>query len=340
VREFEGYAGLDEGPGRAAVGRGSAAQHHGELMQGALWRAGEWVSCLITMPGRGLGSSACFRAQVAESGDGERELAAVDGAAAAGVGGAAVAVAALEVVPAWKQKAARAACLTLARLGLPVEGRLEVECSVATGVGLGSSTSDVVAAIRAVAAACGVSLDAGTVARLAIEAEGASDPIMFDGEMLLFAQRQGRVLESFGAWIPRFAVMSFDADPASGGVDTLSLPVPDYTSDELTAFEHMVARVRTAFGQRDSGALANLAAIATESATLNQRFLRLRNFERVRRLAEEFGALGLQISHSGTIGGLLFEPGWARAEVTLEERIAARLCSFGARPLGMFTTGD
>lgn len=292
-------------------GRGSAVQHHGELMQGAVWRAGEWVPCLITMPGRGVGSTAHFRAQ--------------------GV--------ALEVVPAWKHKAARAACLTLAHMGVPAEGRLQIECSVATGVGLGSSTSDVVAAIRAVAAAYGVGLDVGTVARLAVEAEGASDPIMFDREMVLFAQRRGRVLECFGAWIPRFAVMSFDADPASGGVDTLSLPLPAYTRGELTAFEHMVTRARVASGRRDPGALASLAAIATESATLNQRFLPLRNFERLCCLAEDSGALGLQISHSGTIGGLLFEPGLVRADVTLEERVAARLRALGARPLGVFTTG-
>jgi uncharacterized protein involved in propanediol utilization len=292
-------------------GTGVAGHHHGELFQGSVWRDGELVPCLITMPGRGVGSAARFRE-----------------------GGA------LEVVPAWKLKASRAARLTLTHLDVPVEGWLELECSVATGVGLGSSTSDVVAAIRAVAAAWGADLDAGTVARLAVEAEGASDPIMFDRQMLLFAQRQGRVLESFGAWIPRFAVMSFDSDPAGGGVDTLGLPVPAYTSDELTAFEHLVTRARVAFGQRDSGALASLAAVATESATLNQRFLPLRNFEQVCRLAEEFGALGLQIAHSGTIGGLLFEPGSAWADGTLEERIAARMRLFGARPLGMFTTGD
>ena len=89
---------------------------------------------------------------------------------------------------------------------------MEIECSVATGVGLGSSTCDVVAAIRAVCGAYGVELDAGRVAGLAIEAEGAVDPIMFDGEMVLFAQRQGRVLESFGAWAPRYAVLSIDTD--------------------------------------------------------------------------------------------------------------------------------
>ena len=305
----------DGGPGRVAVGLGSAVQHHGELFQGAVRRGEELVRCLITMPGRGVGSTARYW-----------------GRGLLGEGS-------VEVVPAWKQKAARAVCLALAHFGAPVEGRLEIECSVATGVGLGSSTSDVVAAIRAVASACGASLDVGTVARLAVEAEGASDPIMYDREMVLFAQRQGRVLESFGTWIPGYAVMSFDADPAAGGVDTLGLPVPAYSSDELAAFESMVARAREAFGRRDSGALASLAAIATESATLNQRFLPWRNFDPIRRLAEKSGALGLQISHSGTIGGLLFEPRAVRDDVALEERIAVCLRSFGARPLGLFASG-
>ena len=325
------------GPVRVAMGRGSAEQHHGELLQGAVWRDGQLLPCLITMRGKGVGSKAEFWPGVVSGGRGlARGAAPADGNGSPEVGAVAADPRALEVLPPWKQKAARAACLTLAHLGLPVEGRLEVECSVATGVGLGSSTCDVVAAIRAVAAACGVVLDVGTVAQLAVAAEGASDPIMFEGEMLLFAQRQGRVLESFGAWIPQYAVMSFDADPAGGGVDTLGLPVPAYTGSELAAFEDMIARAREAFGRRDAGALASLAAIATQSAALNQRFLPLRNFERIRRLAEESGALGVQISHSGTVGGLLFEPG---LDQTLEGRVAARLRAFGARPLGVFTTG-
>jgi uncharacterized protein involved in propanediol utilization len=242
----------------------------------------------------------------------------------------------LEVAPAWKLKAARAARLALAAIGAPGAGRLEVECSVATGVGLGSSTCDVVAAIRAVAAAYGVVLDATTVARLAIEAEGAADPIMFGGEMVLFAQRQGRVLESFGSWVPPYAVLSLDADPGAGGVDTLSLPLPQYTDAEVGDFASLISRARAAFRARDSGALA---AIATESATLNQRLLPLRNFDGLRRLADEYGALGLQISHSGTIAGLLFEPRVARANEALEAQVSARLRSLGASPLGLFLTG-
>ena len=318
---------------REPVGLGSAEQHHGELLQGALRRARELVPCLITMPGKGVGSTARFWARGPAGSHAPR------GANASSGGKGSLEVTApwkLEVTPPWKQKAARAASLALAHLGAPVTGRLEIECSVASGVGLGSSTSDVVAAIRAVSAAYGAALDASTVARLAVEAEGASDPIMFDRERVLFAQRQGRVLESFGTWIPQYTVMSFDADPAAGGVDTLGLPVPSYTGAELAAFESLVARAREAFGRCDSGALA---VIATESAGLNQRFLPMRNFDRIRRLADQSGALGLQISHSGTIGGVLFEANFAQTDAALEARVSGQLQSMGARPLGLFTTG-
>ena len=165
------------------VGIGSAGHHHGEILQGALRVAAEVVPCLITMPVGGVGSRVRYVA-------GEGRVWAAGSAEA------------LDVVPSWKGKSARAAGLALAFVGAPAVGRLEIECSVATGVGLGSSTCDVVAAIRAVSDAYGVELSAPAVARLAIEAEGAADPIMFDGEMVLFAQRRGRVLESFGSWAP------------------------------------------------------------------------------------------------------------------------------------------
>jgi uncharacterized protein involved in propanediol utilization len=244
----------------------------------------------------------------------------------------------VDVVPPWKNKAGRAAGLALAAIGAPVAGRLEIECSVATGVGLGSSTCDVVAAIRAVCGAHGVELDAGRVAGLAIEAEGAADPLMFDGEMVLFAQRQGRVLESFGSWTPRYAVLSIDTDLGGGGIDTLSLPMPQYTGPELAAFENMIARAREAFQRRDS---VTLAAIATESATLNQRFVPMRKFREIRDLAATHHALGVQISHSGTVAGILFDPrSISGSDDALVEEVTARVRSLGVRPRGLFMTGS
>ena len=287
------------------VGVGTAGHHHGEILQGGLRVGGEVVPCLVTMPVGAVGSRVRY---------------------VSGAGG-------LDVVPAWKSKAGRAAGLALAAIGAPLEGRLEIECSVATGVGLGSSTCDVVAAIRAVCGAHRVALDAGRVAGLAIEAEGAVDPIMFDGEMVLFAQRHGRVLESFGSWTPRYAVLSIDTDLGGGGIDTLSLPVPQYTDADLAAFENMIGRAREAFQRCDS---LTLAAIATESATLNQRFVPMRKFWEIRDLAASCHALGVQISHSGTVAGILFD---ALVEDGLIEGVMARVRSLGVRPRSVFISG-
>jgi uncharacterized protein involved in propanediol utilization len=185
--------------------------------------------------------------------------------------------------------------------------------------------------------AYGVELDAAQVARLAIEAEGAADPIMFDGEMVLFAQRQGRVLESYGSWVPRYAVLSIDTDAGERGIDTLSLPIPEYTDADLVVFEGMIGRVREAFARRDP---VTLAAVATESATLNQRFVPLRKFQEIRDLAAEYRALGVQISHSGTVAGVLFDSRTGALSAALVDDVTERARSLGVRPRGVFTTGD
>ena len=291
------------------AGVGVAGRHHGEILQGAVRRGGEVVPCLITMPVGGVGSTARYISTETPG---------------------------LAVVPAWKRKAERAACLALEFIGAPIAGRLELECAVATGVGLGSSTCDVVAAIRAVCAFYGASIDAHVLARLAIEAEGASDPLMFDGEVVLFAQRHGRVLESLGNWVPRYTLLSIDTDEGEGGVDTLGLPARDYTDDELSAIEAMVGRARQAFAERDA---PSIAAIATESAAMNQRFLSLRHFHQIRELAKEYRALGVQISHSGTVAGVLFDEGrGVGSDPDLAAHLYACVRSLGLRPLGLLET--
>jgi uncharacterized protein involved in propanediol utilization len=239
-------------------------------------------------------------------------------------------------VPAWKGKAGRAARLTLAHIGERLDGRLEIECSVATGIGLGSSTCDVVAAIRAVSSAHGVQLDATRVAQIAIAAEGAADPIMFENEVVLFAQRRGQVLESLGAWTPQYTVLSIDTHPGTAGIDTLSLPLPDYSQAELATLESLIARVRAAFRQRDS---ATIAAVALQSAELNQRFVPLRRFREICTFAQAHRALGVQISHSGTVAGILFDPQSVAPEGELAAQFAQELRSLGVRTLGHFTTG-
>lgn len=294
-----------------AVGTGTSTHHHGEILQGAIVHGGEPTPCLITMPARGIGSTARYTASDRLRG--------------------------LEVVPQWKEKAARAARLALTAIGQPISGRLEIESTVATGVGLGSSTCDVIAAIRAVCAAYQVTLESVALAALAVQAETASDPVMFDRDVVLFAQRRGEILESFGSWIPAYTVLSIDTDAGTGGVDTLSLPARAYTGSELATFARLIDQVREAFDARSPRAIA---AIATESATLNQRYLPLRGFADILDIADEFQASGVQISHSGTIAGILFDPRVAHGHGSFASRVAERVRSIGARPLGLFTSGS
>lgn len=295
------------GPAGSRTGIGLAGRHHGEILQGA-WRARTAgpVPCLLTLPVPEHGSRARF-----VWGADER----------------------MEVRPAWKVKAAHAARLALDFLGEKrAGGVLTVDCPVPAGLGLGSSTSDVVAAIRAVCGAQGRSIDSRQLARLAVEAEGAIDPIMFD-EGVLFAPRQGRVLERWEGGFPEFLVVSVDTDPRGRGVDTLSLAVPRYTTAELTEYDGLIARARTAFLERDAAAMA---AVATRSAEVNQRLLPMRGFGELVALTRQRGCLGLQISHSGTVAGLLFDPA---AGSGAAQRVQPVLQALGMRCLGLFRTG-
>jgi uncharacterized protein involved in propanediol utilization len=183
----------------------------------------------------------------------------------------------------------------------------------------------------------GVQLNSAQVARIAIEAEGAADPIMFEDEVVLFAQRRGQVLESFGAWIPHYTVLSIDTDPGVVGIDTLSLPIPAYSDAELARLESMIDGVREAFRRRDSAAIA---AIASQSAELNQRFVPLRKFRAICAFAAAHRALGVQISHSGTVAGILFDPQSVAPEGELAAQFAQKLRSLDVRTLGQFTTGS
>ncbi len=307
-------AGLKDSPecspiARPGVGVGRAGRHHGEILQGLWWSQAEAhsdpVPCLVTLPVPDAGSEAHFRVAPGRQ---------------------------IEVQPAGKTKAARAARLALDALDAETcGGVLSLHCPIPMGLGLGSSTSDVLATLRAVCRACGTRADATMLAQLAVSAEVACDPLMFDG-MVLFAQREGRVLEHWGDWIPEFLLLSVDTDPQSGGRDTLALHPP--RGDDLRReYAALVQQGRTAFHARDASAIA---AVATRSAELHQSTAPTRGFDALRALGITNGALGLQISHSGTVAGLLFDPQFAPRAL---QSLLPQLRALGMAPLGISRTG-
>ncbi|MFD6891186.1 GHMP kinase [Streptomyces sp. NPDC059957] len=279
-------------PGAPRAGTGQAPCHHGEILQGVfLDDAGRRCAGLVTLPMAGPGSSAAFIRR--------------PGAAP----GARNVTGSVSVTPADRTKAARAAALTVAecarRTGQPpCGGELRLTGEIPVGLGMGSSSSDVIAAVRAVADSYGLRLDPPTVAALAVRAELASDPLMLGGRPVLFAQREGRVLEVLGPALPPLVVVGC----ALGGgapVDTLSLPVADVEDGDVRAYERLRALLRRAVA---TGSAELLGAVATASARRGQRVLGHPEFDVLTALARRAGAVGVQIAHSGAVAGVLFDP--------------------------------
>jgi len=212
----------------------------------------------------------------------------------------------LIVEPGDRYRARTAARLTLAALGRTTwGGSLRIASTVPLRWGCGSSTTDVLATIRAVAEAFGTVLRPEWIASLCVAAENASDSLMYGpARTVLFAQRRGSVLADLGGPLPRAVVLGFNADGESG-IETLSLPPMPYSSWEMEAFGPMLGLLRRAIIQQDP---ALLGSVATASTIITQRHRPKRLIPQILQLADEIGALGVQVAHSGTVAGLLFDP--------------------------------
>ncbi|WP_053714083.1 GHMP kinase [Streptomyces sp. XY413] len=273
-------------PGTDRRGAGHASCHHGEILQGTfLDAAGRRCAGLVTLPMGGPGSRAEFTRRPGTPPE------------------------ALTVRPGDRTKAARAAALAVEECARrcgepPCGGELRLAGDIPVGLGMGSSTSDVIAVVRAVADSYGTRLPAAAVARLAVRAELACDPLMLDARPVLFAQREGRVLEVLGRRLPPLVVVGC----ALGGgapVDTLSLPARVHDDHDVRAFERLRVLLRRAVATGDAGLLGR---VATASARRGQRVLCHPEFDALVGIGRRLGAVGVQIAHSGAVAGLLLDP--------------------------------
>lgn len=268
-------------PDAGLVGRKGLARvpvHHGEFMQGAFRVDGHIRRGLVTVPCELYHSFAAFTPGTSRT---------------------------VSVRPAWRTKARTAADLTVSEidrmLGGCVGGMLEVFSNVPLCQGLGSSTGDVLASIRAVADAFSVRLDREVIARLAVRAETASDPLMFDGNVVLFAHREGVLIEDFGARLPPIGVLGFRRGEP---VNTVTYRPARYSPGELDQFDELRVMTREAIAAQDP---AMLGAVATASTRINQSRLPIPHLDSVCAVANKAGALGVHTAHSGSVGGLLFD---------------------------------
>jgi uncharacterized protein involved in propanediol utilization len=270
------------------VGRAVCYGHHGELFQGQIEaRDGAHHRCLVSLPCIGLKTDALVRPARTRG---------------------------WRVIPEHKVKARRVVELTATYLGIEdAGGVIVISSNIEEGKGYGSSTADCVAATRATANAYGQKLTDAQIADLCVRAEIASDNLMFDSAVL-FAHREGFVLEDYRTPLPEMEVLGIDTE-LSRVVDTLAFPPAVYSWRHIQTFGMLAGAMRRAFATRD---LALLGRIATASAILNDEFLPKPMLPELLALTDHLSLLGVAAAHSGTLISLLLDP----ADAALEQKIA------------------
>lgn len=303
---------MSTGPAGTAVrirGAHHSVGHHGEILQGVFESGGRLRRALVTLPCPLYESHAFF-----EPSDSTSEI---------------------TVREPWRTKARRAAELALRALGdADTGGTLTLTSNIPPSRGFGSSTADVVAAIGAVHDAAGRRPSPAQYAALAVAAETASDALMYAHRAVLFAHREGEVIEDMGGPLMPLAVLGFGTSADSTGTDTLGLPPARYSVWEIEAFRPLLGSVRRAVR---TGDVALLGRVATASARLNQRHLPVPRLTELLRVAEAVGAAGLQVAHSGDVAGLIFDPALPDL-VTRTDDARKRIAGLGIDDTWYFTT--
>lgn len=250
------------------VGTGAACGSCGELVQGVLPDGMEFQ---VTLP---IDRFSFARVRVTESADW-----------------------AVGVTPPDRTKAAAAALATARFIGSPpLRIAITVDGDLPIGVGLGSSTADVVAAVRATAAALAASLTPHETGSIA----GAIEPT--DGTMhagMCVTDRRGGLLEAW-SWTPTFHVVILVPEGEGVATDEVSL---EGQQDSAAAYARLLDDLRHAVRRRDPQLFADAAvtSAALHAAVRPNPLVAL-----APALAHETGAAGWNVAHTGTAVGLLF----------------------------------
>lgn len=164
------------------------------------------------------------------------------------------------------------------------------------GKGMGSSTADVLAGIRAVASAVGERLSPEVEGELATRVE-SSDGTMYPG-IVAVNQKTGVALRRW-SWYPEFVIVMLVPH------DTVLTEAIRFEGKERLASEYaeLLVQFDEAVAARSA---ADFAATSTRAAELNARYVVNPYANILASRLDEFGALGLNVGHTGTVCGLLY----------------------------------
>ena len=209
----------------------------------------------------------------------------------------------LSLLTPGRSKTRAALELAMTAWGLAEHVTVHLEGDAPVGRGYGSSTADVGAALYALAKAGDWIPDPLELARLAVRIE-PTDSTLFTG-LALFGHRDGSLFESLGP-APSLSIVVLDP---GGCVDTVAFNRTNHRAElRKLAAQHHEAFDLLREGVRSSH-LGAIGQAATLSATAHQSILCNPLLEPCLKWAQDVHALGICRAHSGTLLGILLDPG-------------------------------
>ncbi len=219
------------------------------------------------------------------------------------------------VVPEGKEKSRRLVERMLLASGHR-GGRLQLGGRLPEGYGMASSSADLVATARAVAAATGQAIDGGGIEDFLRHIE-PSDGVMYDG-VVAYYHREVRLRERLGC-LPALTIVSAHE---GGRVDTVShnrIPKP-YTAGDKREYTELLAALATAVRTHD---LRAVGAVSTRSAELSTKIRPRPLLPKLLRIADQADAVGVVLAHSGTVTGVLIAEADPDRDAKLRQVIGA-----------------
>jgi L-threonine kinase len=173
------------------------------------------------------------------------------------------------------------------------------ETQLETGKGMGSSTADIISVARAFASAIDKVLSPARLAQIATAIE-SSDGTMYQG-MAAVNHKNGNLITKL-PWSPELNIVMIVPDLCLDTGQALFVG-KDLLSSE---FDGLLKEIKIASKNRDEVAFAN---VALRSAFINQEYVKNKAFELLHPVFRELGAIGLNVAHTGTIAGVIFQSG-------------------------------
>ncbi|MEV8552860.1 hypothetical protein AB0L04_23985 [Streptomyces glaucescens] len=217
-------------------------------------------------------------------------------------------------------KSATAARLFLQHFGLTLPpGRWAAHSDLKVGVGMASSTADIVATLRCLFRLFALPYDTDVVLGVLAAIERA-DSVFLD-EFALYLSGRHRVIRRLGTEIGFHT--AYITEP--GTVDTAAVTglLLEHYRRHGEEYERCLTDLLKGFASGDPAAVARAA---TASAALSQRVLPKASFDSMLAHRERFGAEGVFVAHTGCLIGYLFPH---RPDADLKSELSAFFHSLG-----------